>query len=207
MDSMFWVTSMVANFAYSRYGDIAPAVYTRLAEVESRLLAAVAQKDAELDAAADGPATRESATQFSYSISKKLHQDWREFYGELFVTFVDGYKMKPDILGAPVVKENGALRPLVKEAIADETGAKYVLPGMPSGQEVNLAGEERKLRAMGRKAGRGARPQGAELWRSSQRHWDTGTIGALVLFSFSLGYFAANRGARVAHNPLTEPLA
>lgn len=153
IDSMFWVTNLVANWAYSRYDAISPAVYQKLAEVESRLLAAVDASDRIIDGLDDQQAAAEAATDFSLRTAEALHREWVEFFGTLFATYVDGYEMLPAQAGATEVSKKGSnLRGLIKAEIAKQTGARYLLPGKPSAGETNLAAvlDKRQLRSMGR---------------------------------------------------------
>ena len=86
---------MVANYAYSRYSVIAPAVQRKLAEIEGKLFDHVRQLDTELDAMTMADAIL-AANQFSYKTAESLHEEWLEFYGELFMTYVDGYQTVPN---------------------------------------------------------------------------------------------------------------
>jgi dipeptidase len=148
-DSMFWVTNLVANYAYSRFDEIAPFVHERLAKVESRLIAEVEAQDAKFAGLNDEQA-KQAATDFSFRTSEALHGEWLSFFGELFATFVDGYRMVPK--GDGVAKVGNNLRSLIKAEIAWQTGKRYVLPGKPAGSESNLASviDKRQLRSMGR---------------------------------------------------------
>ena len=82
---------MVANYAYSRYSVVAPAVQRKLAEFEGKLFDQVRQMDRELDAMTTTDAVL-AANEFSYKTAESLHEEWLEFYGELFMTYVDGYQ-------------------------------------------------------------------------------------------------------------------
>lgn len=150
LDSMFWVTNMVANFAYSRYDEIALAVFDQLARTESRLQAAVKAQDV-IMAALPEAAAREAATDFSFRTAEALHKEWLDFYGELFVKYVDGYTMHPGTDGT-FKKIGSQLRPLLKIEIALQTGSKYQLPGPVSASDgTNMAAviDKRHLRSLG----------------------------------------------------------
>lgn len=149
-NSMFWVTNLVANFAYSRFDAIAPAVYQRLAQIESRLIAEVEAEDRALTELSDSEAI-EAANDFSFQTAESLHREWLAFFGDLFATFVDGYKMLPSPTGSGIIKQGSGLRDLIKAEIAYQTGSRYVLPGKQAGSETNLAStiDKRQLRSMG----------------------------------------------------------
>lgn len=93
MHNMFWINSLVANYAYSRYDAIAPAVQRRLVEIEGELMHALEKADAEVDKADNAV---EEATKFSYTAAERVHKAWMELFGELFTTYVDGYTAVPD---------------------------------------------------------------------------------------------------------------
>lgn len=130
LQAMHWVGQMVANYAYSRYNVIAPAVRARLIEMEGALFRDVQEMDAQLERMDAGPAEVEAATAFSFSTAERLHQEWLDFYGDLFATFVDGLIAKPDpddafsgcSKKAPPVGEGWKAR------IVDDAGAKYHVP-------------------------------------------------------------------------------
>lgn len=205
--SMHWVTNMVANYAYSRFDEIAPAVYRRLAAVESRLLAEVAAKDLELEGMEREEAAA-AAAKFSFNVSESLHQEWLAFYGELFATYVDGYTTK-DAPGtrSGFSKQGSNLRDLMKAEIAEQTGSKYRLPGTPGGHEVNLLAvmDKRCLKSMG----------GCGDVDGDSTDSEDDASGSFVLFAAllsSLGaatcaLLAPNFRRRAAPTSLAEPLA
>lgn len=127
---MHWVTQLVANYAYSRYDQVAPAVQAKLVELEGGLFKAVEEIDATLDQLAHSEEAVEKATDFSYTTAQRLHAEWLDFHGELFVTFVDGYRT--------VVNTNNSLGGCDKETphfddawkgrIVADTGSHYKVP-------------------------------------------------------------------------------
>jgi len=130
LQTMHWVTQLVANYAYSRYDQIAPVVQQKLVELEGSLFKAVEEADAMLDKIGDLAEAIEKATDFSYATAQRLHAEWLDFHGELFVTFVDGY--------TTVINANNSLGGCDKETphfnegwkkrIVDETGDHYKVP-------------------------------------------------------------------------------
>jgi len=216
LQSMFWVTNMIANYAYSRYDDIAPAIFSRLAATESHLQAAVTAQDAALMMLPES-AAREAATNFSFVTAEALHREWLDFYGELFVTYVDGYKMVHGAAPGSVKKVGSQLRNLMRAAIASQTGSKYRLPGRAAaGDGKNLAAiDKRQLRAMGR---RHEAPEEDEVWdgdladaslwssfRDPVRYIAFATL--LSVGSFGLGIAVASQRRVVVSTALLEPLA
>lgn len=141
--AMHWVGNMVANYAYSRYADVAPVVKEKLVQLESESFARVEAMDKKLESAlSKGGKGRWSlrrpsrdpvalATEFSYEAAEQAHQSWLDFYGELFMTFVDGYRTVPDPsnLASAVSKETPGWTNAWKERIVNETGSKYLEPG------------------------------------------------------------------------------
>eukprot|EP00928_Gymnodinium_smaydae_P048646 TRINITY_DN32545_c0_g1_i1.p1 TRINITY_DN32545_c0_g1~~TRINITY_DN32545_c0_g1_i1.p1 ORF type:complete len:665 (+),score=84.37 TRINITY_DN32545_c0_g1_i1:57-2051(+) len=169
--SMFWVCNMISNYAYSRYDQIAPAVYERIAEIEGKLQMAVEKQDQTLmQLFADGATSAEVAevaTDFSFRTAERLHEEWLDFYGELFATFVDGYRLEPlarssttptpEEIDYGFVKRVFGFRDLWKREIAATTGRRYEVPDAP-GISTSLGAvatkDKRCLRAFGASPGR-----------------------------------------------------
>eukprot|EP00929_Paragymnodinium_shiwhaense_P002818 TRINITY_DN103117_c0_g1_i1.p1 TRINITY_DN103117_c0_g1~~TRINITY_DN103117_c0_g1_i1.p1 ORF type:complete len:608 (-),score=54.10 TRINITY_DN103117_c0_g1_i1:41-1864(-) len=130
LQTMHWVTQLVANYAYSRFNQVAPVVQAKLAELEGHLFKAVEEMDAELDQASDPRKVHQMATDFSYTKAQQAHADWLEFHGELFVTFVDGYHTvvnKNNSLGG-CDKETPHFDDAWKARIVADTGDHYKVP-------------------------------------------------------------------------------
>jgi len=128
--AMHWVQQMVANYAYSRYSVIAPAVQRKLAEIEGKLFDHVRQLDTELDAMTMADAIL-AANQFSYKTAESLHEEWLEFYGELFMTYVDGYQTVPNpknTLGGVDKQATAPPSEAWQQRIVEETGDRYLVP-------------------------------------------------------------------------------
>lgn len=120
---------MIANYAYTRYEQIAPVVQQRIQEIQDRLFKEVSQQDFDMATLSD-EAAEEAATQFSYRTASDLHQEWLDYYGELFSTYVDGLQMLPDPKneGCRCTKHSFQFDDEWKEEIVSQTGDKYLVP-------------------------------------------------------------------------------
>lgn len=128
LDAMHWVGQLIANFVYSRYDDIAPVVKKKLVQLEGELFSQIQHVDAMLAAIPDNEKAAEVATQFSFNTAERLHVTWRDFHGELFATFVDGYTTtvdtSDDVCGCKKHTPHWSAK--WKHYIASSTGDRYV---------------------------------------------------------------------------------
>lgn len=129
MDAMHWVQNLISNYVYSRYDQIAPVAQQRLATVEARVMAEVAAQDHVLRGMAL-PQAKEAAAAFSHRTAQALHQEWKDFFGELFVTFVDGYRAEadPSNLGQGVRKVAPHYSEHWKARLIQDAGKHYHVP-------------------------------------------------------------------------------
>ena len=130
LDSMHWVMNLVANYAMTRYDQIAPVVQAKMVELEAAAFAAVAEMDDKLDTMADGDAVA-AATEFSGKQATDTHATWKEYYGTLFATFVDGAKLGLDSSEETCgcTKTTPGFSDDVKQRIVDGTAAdRYAVP-------------------------------------------------------------------------------
>lgn len=153
MKSMHWITQMVANFAYSSYAAVSAAVQKKLVDHEAAMFKAVAAMDKKI--IQDAAQSRDIATEFSYKESEKLHELWSEFYGELFMTYVDGYKtvLDPKDPYCGCQKQTLGWGEEEKASIAAQAGKKYHVPETSLGAQPTRFASISKvsLRAMGGK--------------------------------------------------------
>jgi len=160
-------------------------------------------------------AAREAATNFSFVTAEALHREWLDFYGELFVKYVDGYTMTSGAAPGSVKKVGSQLRNLMRAEIASQTGSKYRLPGRAASTDGEnlVAIDKRQLRAMGR---RHDVPENGEVWEGDLAspwsfawgHFVYVAFAALLAMgSFSLGVAFASRRRLVVSTELLEPLA
>lgn len=128
-DSMHWVTQVIGNFAYSSYADISVAVKTALARHESAMFEALKAKDLEIDETQESSSI-ELATNFSFEMAEKLHDSWKTFFGELFMTYLGGFKTVVDetVSSCGCRKEHLGWANAEKESIAALTGDHYLVP-------------------------------------------------------------------------------
>jgi hypothetical protein len=99
-------------------------------DLEAESFAAVADMDAKLLTIADPAARAQAASKFSYKRAESLHITWQKFFGELFVTFVDGYRMQLDSQNKQTgtVKINPHYSDEWKRHVVTETGSHYKVP-------------------------------------------------------------------------------
>lgn len=146
--SMHWITNMVANYAYSSYADISQTVKHKLVELEARMFEDVEATD-KLIASSRGEGA-EVATAFSYKTAEETHKQWTDLYGELFMTYVDGFKATKDpSQAAGFRKVPQGWSEEMKAAIADRSGAKYHIPETALCSGEGTAVEKFSLRALG----------------------------------------------------------
>ena len=129
LETMHWITNQVANYAYSRYATIAPAVWDAIVETESSHFDAVAAMDAKLLAMSDTEAAA-AATAFSYTTATATHARWVRLFGELFVKFVDGAILQsdPQEETCGCSKATPGFTEKEKERIVNTTGTHYLVP-------------------------------------------------------------------------------
>lgn len=126
--AMHWVGQLIANYAYSRYDIIAPVVFEKLAELEGKLFEELRQADEQIKM--EDIRAAEVATNFSFNTAEQLHKTWLDFWGQLFVTYVDGYTMvhnDENKLGG-CDKVSPTWDDSWKKRIVDETGGHYRVP-------------------------------------------------------------------------------
>jgi dipeptidase len=130
LDKAFWVQNMVSNFAYYRWMDVYPVLQNKLRQVHEYHAAQLYGADQAAMFLYDNDgvdAAIEYVTQFGYDAGIALHEDWKRFYGELFVRFRDLYDIVPqpnEPVCNCVAKEPG-MSEAVKKRIVDETGDRY----------------------------------------------------------------------------------
>ena len=98
MDKAFWVQNMVSNFAYYRWMDVYPILKDKLSHSHSFLAEEVYGSDQAAMFISENDGQEEAVeyvTEFSYNTGIVLHDQWKRFYGELFVRFRDLYNIVP----------------------------------------------------------------------------------------------------------------
>ena len=136
MSLMFFfllVQNMVSNLAYWRWNDAYPVLRAKIDDVHKRF----SLKVEEMDKAAlavyqekSASAAVQAVTKFSVSAGETLHEEWLEFYGDLFVRFRDFVTIVPNPENTRCgcdVKEAG-FTDASKERIVRETGTHYQIP-------------------------------------------------------------------------------
>jgi hypothetical protein len=90
---------MVSNFAYWRWDDAYPIVRAKIDAIHSRFQTQVEEMDKTALAVYRGTsatAAVQLVTNFSVLAGETLHEEWLEFYGDLFVRFRDFATIVPD---------------------------------------------------------------------------------------------------------------
>ncbi|CAB9503535.1 Probable dipeptidase A [Seminavis robusta] len=140
MTKAFWVQNMVSNFCYYRWQDAYPVVREKIDNLQRDLLKQVQTLDDQLLKIYKTKGAKEAvdfATQFSVRTANAVHQQWLEFYGELFVRFRDFHIIteKKDEPSCGCDAKEPGLVDAVKKRIIDETGDHYEIPS--NGQILN----------------------------------------------------------------------
>jgi dipeptidase len=133
MNKAFWVQNMVSNFCYYRWQDAYPVVRERIDKIQQTLILHVNNLDDQVLRLykEKGPdAAVELATQFSVDTGNKIHKEWLNFYGELFVRFRDFHIItaEPGEASCGCDAKEAGLSEAVKKRIVDETGSHYEVP-------------------------------------------------------------------------------
>jgi len=133
MKKAFWVQNMVANLAYWRWNDAYPIVRAKIDDIYERFQLQVDEMDETALAVYEGTspsAAVEMLTNFTVHAGETLHEEWLEFYGDLFVRFRDFATITPDPentrCGCKV--EEGGMTDESKKRIIRETGSHYEIP-------------------------------------------------------------------------------
>lgn len=122
----FWVFNQVTNFAYTRYNVIHPDIRKKQKALETQYLTFVQMTDAGASGmlAQNPQATVEFLTEFSCNTGNQLVDTWRDFYGYLFVRYMDG-NIKTAVPGEKNPKvEQPALPEWYLRTIIEKTGDK-----------------------------------------------------------------------------------
>lgn len=133
MTKAFWVQNMVSNFCYFRWSDAYPMVREKIDGIHADFMEQVKIVDdtaVKLYHNQSAEAAVEYVTQYSVLAGRKLHQQWIDFYGELFVRFRDFSTIVPkedDTRCGCEVQEPG-LSEITKRRIVTETGSHYEIP-------------------------------------------------------------------------------
>lgn len=130
-DKAFWVFNMVANFAYSRYSLIHPDVKERQQVREAKHWELAASIDADFIElwAEDENKARAMMTEKCVATAEDLVTEWKAFFGELFVKFMDGnIKTNEDPTQLlPTVKQPGYCMAW-RDRVVQETGDRFRVP-------------------------------------------------------------------------------
>jgi dipeptidase len=133
MNKAFWVQNMVSNFCYGRWTDAYPMVRKKIDGIHAEFMEQLKIVDdtaVKLYHNQSADAAVEYVTQYSVLAGRKLHQQWIDFYGELFVRFRDFSTIVPkegDTRCGCEVQEPG-LSEVTKRRIVMETGSHYEIP-------------------------------------------------------------------------------
>jgi dipeptidase len=128
--SAFWIFNMVTNFAYSRYNIIHPDVYEKQQAIEKKYIAYTAGVDAAaLELYKTNPKLAvEFLTDYSVNTGNALVAEWKTFYEQLFMKFMDG-NVKYYVPGEQNPKaEYPGYSEEFKKRIVEDTGDKLKMP-------------------------------------------------------------------------------
>jgi hypothetical protein len=125
---------MVSNLAYWRWDDAYPIVRRKIDDIHSTF----ADQVRVIDKTAlsvyqnqDAAAAVEIITKFSVMAAEKLHNEWLDFYGEIFARFRDFSTIipKPEDTRCGCEVQQPGLTEGDKRRIVLETGTHYEIPG------------------------------------------------------------------------------
>ena len=125
--------NMVSNLAYWRWDDAYPLVRAKIDEIHGRFQSQVAEIDDKALAVyheTSAAKAVEIVTSFSVLAGTSLHEEWLEFYGDLFARLRDFVTIVPDPENTRCgcnVQEKG-LSDISKRRIIQETGSHYEIP-------------------------------------------------------------------------------
>ena len=136
LDSMFWISNMVANFGYSRYNLIQPDIVKKFNELEDNFIYETSVIDVKAFRIWEYKPSAAIQYVSSYSEEKAiwLFEEWKRFFGELFTKFMDGnekYPAKDPKDPLPIVKWPG-YGEWFYGLIVKEAGDKYRIPTAPT---------------------------------------------------------------------------
>ena len=124
---------MVSNLAYSRWDDAYPIVRQKIDDIIAKFQSQVEEVDNTALAVYRGTsatAAVQLVTNFSVLAGETLHEEWLDFYGDLFVRFRDFSTIVPDAdntrCGCDV--QQPGLTDKNKRRIVGETGSHYEIP-------------------------------------------------------------------------------
>lgn len=130
-EKAFWAFNMVANFAYARYSLIHPDVKQRqqVREDKHRKLAASIDEEFVRLWAEDEDKALAMMTDKCVGNAEDLVAEWRNFFGELFVKYMDGnIKTKEDPAALlPTVTQPGYCMEW-RDRVVEETGDRFQVP-------------------------------------------------------------------------------
>ena len=126
LDSAWWVSSLVANYAYDRWSRVIPDILTAQRETEEKFLKlqpAVEQTALRL-AESDKAALTAYLTDYSNSCGQTVFRRWQKLAGEIMVKHNDGWLKKP----GEIPKGVGYPEPW-RRRVVKERGGEYALQG------------------------------------------------------------------------------
>jgi len=132
MQSAFSVFNLVANWAYSRWDLMYPVVLNRIEMYEDKYIKEAQEMDMQALSEyekAGATAAVDMVTQFSVSAGNSLVKEWANFFGELFVTYRDGYVIteSPTENSCGCSVESGPYSQQWYDRIVEDTGDHYLV--------------------------------------------------------------------------------
>jgi dipeptidase len=133
LNSAFYVFNLVSNFAYYRWTNIYPYLYSIILEKEDRYMKQLAETDTQalnILQTQGKDAMTNYITDFSVLIGDTLLKEWFSVFGDLFVKYRDGY----NVVTARLNPECGCSPETLPYSdewynrIATETGDHYMVP-------------------------------------------------------------------------------
>lgn len=90
MESAFWITNLVTNFAYTRYNAIHPEIETKQNELYKEFLSDLKTFDEKWKNVKSPDEILIAVNQFSDKQANKFQSEWTKLFGYLFTKYMDG---------------------------------------------------------------------------------------------------------------------
>ncbi|GMH65251.1 hypothetical protein TL16_g04151 [Triparma laevis f. inornata] len=154
LNSAFYVTNLVSNWAYSRWSDIYPVVLEKIVEYEASFISQLHEVDQKVLGLINNGQQEEALNlmnAFAQKLGNGFTQQWFGFFGELFVRFRDGYDITPNSEDPECGCTVGGIgyNDATYGRIAEETGDQYKEPSGDDALKERQFNPKNKLKVRG----------------------------------------------------------
>ena len=129
--SAFWTFNQMSNWAYTKYNYIHPEIRKRQREMETAWVEKLVPQNDEFVFTIKGYTSMiERLTRFSCEQAMKMTKDWKNFYHELFMKYMDGnlntaQPKQPNSKYTPIKSEHPKYSDEYYRILIEKTGDKY----------------------------------------------------------------------------------